>query len=54
MQAFAFMFIQGVEQLYAYVKSRGWNNISEVVVEPWGGKTCTVTTIDGSILKFFE
>jgi AraC family transcriptional regulator len=49
-----FMLVQGVEQLYAHVKSHGWNDISEVVVEPWGGKACTVTTIDGSILKFFE
>ncbi len=50
----AFMLIQGVDQLYTYVKRHGWNQISQVVVEPWGGKTCEVTTIDGSILKFFE
>lgn len=49
-----FMLVQGVEQLYGYAKSRGWNDISEVVEGPWGGKTCEITTIDGSILKFFE
>ncbi|MBH1940683.1 helix-turn-helix domain-containing protein [Mobilitalea sibirica] len=49
-----FMLVQGIEQLYTYVKSRGWNDISEVVTEHWGGKTCEITTIDGSILKFFE
>ena len=49
-----FMLVQGVEQLYAFVKSRGWNDISEVNLQPWGGKTCSVTTIDGSILTFFE
>lgn len=40
--------------LNAFVKSRGWNEISDVEVQPWGGKTCSVTTIDGSILTFFE
>lgn len=49
-----FMLVQGVEQLHSYAKSRGWNDISEVVTEPWGGKSCEVITIDGSILKFFE
>lgn len=49
-----FMLVQGVEQLHAYVKSHGWNQITDVVAQPWGGKTCSVTTIDGSILTFFE
>lgn len=53
-QMVGFMLVQGVEQLYAFVKSRGWNEISDVEVQPWGGKTCSVTTIDGSILTFFE
>jgi AraC family transcriptional regulator len=49
-----FMMVQGVEQLYHFVKKNGWNEITEVQVQPWGGKTCSVTTIDGSILTFFE
>jgi len=49
-----FMLVQGIEQLYEFVKKNGWNQITEIVTEPWGGKTCEVTTIDGSILKFFE
>lgn len=49
-----FMLVQGVEQLHKYVKNSGWKQITEVITEPWGGKTCEVTTIDGSILKFFE
>lgn len=49
-----FMLVQGIEQLYSFVKNSGWNQITEVTSEPWGGKTCQVTTIDGSILKFFE
>lgn len=50
----AFMLVQGIEQLYKFVKKSGWNQITEIVTEPWGGKTCEVTTIDGCILKFFE
>lgn len=49
-----FMLVQGVEQLYDYVKKSGWNQITEVVMEPWGSKSCEVTTVDGCILKFFE
>jgi AraC family transcriptional regulator len=49
-----FMLIQGVEQLYRFVKRNGWNQITDVKTEPWGGKTCSVTTIDGSVLTFFE
>lgn len=50
----AFMLVQGIEQLYQFVKKKGWNQITEIKEEPWGGKTCSVTTIDGSILTFFE
>jgi AraC family transcriptional regulator len=49
-----FMLVQGVEQLYRFVKKNGWNQITEVKEQPWGGKTCSVTTIDGSVLTFFE
>ncbi len=53
-QMVGFMLVQGIEQLRNYVKKQGWNEISEVEVQAWGGKTCSVTTIDGSILTFFE
>lgn len=49
-----FMLVQGIEELYTFVKKSGWHQITEIVAEPWGGKTCEVTTIDGSVLKFFE
>lgn len=49
-----FMLVQGVEQLYAFVKKNNWNQITEIKKEPWGGKSCEVTTCDGCILKFFE
>ena len=53
-QMIDFMLVQGIDKLYSFIKKNGWNQITEVSVEPWGGKTCEVTTIDGSILKFFE
>lgn len=49
-----FMLVQGIEQLHAFVKKQGWNEISDINVQSWGGKTCSITTIDGSILTFFE
>lgn len=49
-----FMLVQGVEQLYRFVKKNGWNQITDVTEQPWGGKVCSITTIDGSILTFFE
>jgi AraC family transcriptional regulator len=49
-----FMTVKGIEKLYEFVKKSGWSEITEVVTEPWGGKTCEITTIDGSLLKFFE
>lgn len=49
-----FMLVQGIDKLYEFVKKNGWSQITEIVEEPWGGKTCEVVTIDGSLLKFFE
>lgn len=53
-QMVGFMLVQGIEQMYTFVKSQGWNEISDINIQPWGGKTCSITTIDGSILTFFE
>lgn len=50
----AFMKVSGVERLHEYVINAGWSEISEVKNEVWGGKTCTVQTIDGCGLRFFE
>lgn len=50
------MLVKGMDTLYAYVKKQGWNdlNITKMKTENWGSKTCSVTTMDGSILSFFE
>lgn len=50
----AFMKVSGIEKLRDYVIEHKWNDITKVTIEPWGGKTCTLTTIDGTVLHFFE
>ena len=35
-------------------RERGWREITPIVTEPWGSRSCVVTTIDGCQLKFFE
>ena len=50
----SFMQVNDVAALYAYVKHKGWDAITEVVVQPWGGKTCSITTIDGYVIDVFE
>jgi AraC family transcriptional regulator len=49
-----FMLVQGLENLYRFVKESGWNQVAPINKEAWGGRTCAVTTVDGSILTFFE
>jgi len=49
----AFVQVQGIERLHQYVKANGWDNITEIQKQPWGSY-CTVTTIDGSQIRFFE
>ena len=48
------MQVQGIEKLYEYITSKGWNKITEIELQPWGSKTCELTTIDGYIIKIFE
>ena len=50
----SFMQVQGVEKMHEYIISKGWTKISEVVLQPWGGKTSSLTTIDGYIINIFE
>lgn len=50
----SFMQVKEIEKMYNYVTSRGWDQITEVRAQPWGGKTCDLTTIDGYIIKVFE
>lgn len=49
-----FMMIDGIDTLHQFVRDNGWSQISEISSQPWGAKECSVTTIDGCILRFFE
>ena len=53
-QTVAFMRVDNIENLYAFVKKNGWTQISEITKQHWGGKECKLTTIDGGIIKFFQ
>ena len=50
----SFMQVQGIDKMREYIISKGWTKISEVVLQPWGGETCSLTTIDGYIINIFE
>jgi AraC family transcriptional regulator len=49
-----FLMIEGIDALHQLVKNNGWNQISDIVTRPWGAKECSITTVDGCILRFFE
>lgn len=49
-----FLCIQGIEAFYRCVRGSGWDKITEITQQPWGALECDVTTVDGSILRFFE
>ena len=43
-----------IDKFSAFVKGNGWEEISEITHQPWGARLCSVTTIDGTVLNFFE
>ena len=49
-----FIRIQGLEKFRRFVLAKGWNQISEIEPQFWGGNECQVTTVDGCILRVFE
>ena len=53
-QTVAFMRVEGVDELYHFVRQNGWEQITEVQTQHWGGRECDVTTIDGSVMRFFQ
>lgn len=53
-RAISFMQVQNVEKMYSYVTSKGWTKITQVETQPWGGKTCSITTIDDYLINVFE
>lgn len=53
-RAISFMQVNGIEKMHAYISSKGWKNITEIIVQPWGGKTFSLITIDGYTINIFE
>ncbi len=50
----AFIQVDDIENLCAFVKGNGWKKIGEIKEQPWGARECQVTTVDGSIIRFFQ
>lgn len=50
----SFMQVQGIEKMRDYITSKGWKGITKVETKPWGGKTCSLTTVDGYVINIFE
>ncbi len=53
-QTVAFMRVDCIDKLHSFVKKNGWDKISTIQTQHWGGKECSVTTIDGGIMRFFQ
>lgn len=53
-QTVAFMRVDNIEKLHFYIKKNGWDKISDIKTQHWGGKECDVTTIDGGVMRFFQ
>lgn len=49
-----FLMIEGIEALHKHVKNNGWHQVSEINQQAWGAGECSITTLDGSILRCFE
>ena len=50
----AMMSVKGIDNLHRHVRKNNWDKITEVAMQPWGARSCRVTTIDGCVLQFFE
>lgn len=50
----SFMQVNDIEKMREYVISNGWDKITEITKQPWGGKVCEITTADGYIISIFE
>ena len=50
----SFMQVRSIDKMREYVIANGWESITQIITQPWGGKTCELTTIDGYIINIFE
>ena len=49
-----FIMIEGIDAFHKLVKNNGWDKISDISSQTWGASECSIETIDGSLLRFFE
>ena len=49
-----FINVQGLDKFRQYVLNNGWQHVSEIRAQPWGANECSITTVDGSIIRLFE
>lgn len=50
----SFMKVNNIEKMHDYIVNQGWDKITKVEIQPWGGKTCSLITIDGYVINIFE
>ncbi len=50
----SFMCVEGIDEMRSYIIKNGWDKVTEIKKEPWGGRTLVITTIDGSKIYCFE
>lgn len=50
----AFIYVVGLEKLRDMILENGWTQVTAIEPQPWGAMECSVTTLDGSIIRFFE
>lgn len=50
----AFINVDNVEKLHDFITGNGWTQISGITEQPWGARECSVTTIDGGVMRFFQ
>ena len=53
-RASGLILVDSIDKFHFFVKGNGWEEITEIKHQPWGARICSVTTIDGTILNFFE
>lgn len=50
----SFMQVTDIQQMHDYVTAHGWSQVTDIITQPWGGKTCSLTTIDGYTINIFQ
>ena len=49
---YLFYNVSDVHKLHSIIKNNGWDKVTKVEKQPWGGTTFNLTTIDGTGIKF--